>query len=116
MDITLKNDNLEEYSDKEYDRINRQVSGIIRLCLAKDKKYLVTQEMRVKDLWKKLEDTYMTKSVENHLYLEKKLFRFDLQSLDVENLDEDKALLLLNSFFDIYDPLITTLFYGKDEI
>ena len=78
----------------------------------------------------------MTKSVENHLYLKKKLFCFqyrtsismsehlnyynkifaDLQNLEVDVSSEDKALLLLNSLPDTYDHLITTLLYGKDEI
>ena len=78
----------------------------------------------------------MTKSVENHLYMKKKLFRFqycagismfehlndynkilaDLQNLEVDISSEDKALLLLNSLPDNYDHLITTLLYGKDEI
>jgi hypothetical protein len=40
----------------------------------------------------------------------------DLKNLDVEIGDEDKAFLLLNSLPDIYDHLITTLLYGKDEI
>ncbi|KAK0584100.1 hypothetical protein LWI29_007622 [Acer saccharum] len=78
----------------------------------------------------------MTKSIENRLYLKKKLFRFqykkgismiehldnynkilaDLQNLDVEIIDEDKALLLLNSLPDTYEHLTTTLLYGKDEV
>ena len=40
----------------------------------------------------------------------------DLQNLEVEIKDEDKALLLLNSLPDTYDYLITTLLYGKNEI
>ena len=83
-----------------------------------------------------LEDKYMTKSVENHLYLKKNLFHFqycagismskhlndynkklaDLQNLEVEIKDEDKALLLLNSLPDTYDHLIITLLYRKNEI
>ena len=35
----------------------------------------------------------------------------DLKNLDVEILDEDETLLLLNSFLDTYDHLITTLLY-----
>ena len=70
-----------------------------------------------KELWDKLEAKYMQKSVENKLFLKKKLFRFDykkgismvehlddfnkiitdLLNLDVISNDEDKALLLLNS-------------------
>ena len=94
------------------------------------------RETKAKELWKKLENKYMMKSMENWLYLKKKLFCFqfregislskhlndyskilaDLKNLDVEVGDEDKALLLLNSLSDIYDHLITTLLYEKDEI
>ena len=40
----------------------------------------------------------------------------DLQNLDVEIIDEDKALLLLNSLPESYEHLTTTLLYGKDEV
>lgn len=40
----------------------------------------------------------------------------DLLNLDVLILDEDKALLLLNSLQQEYDHLSTTLLYGKDSI
>ena len=40
----------------------------------------------------------------------------DLQNLDVDISDEDKAFFLLNSRSDTYDNLITTLLYGNDEI
>ena len=89
-----------------------------------------------KDLWRKLEDKYMIKSVKNRLYLKKKLFKFtykegtsthnhldaygkilaDLRTLDVEIADEDKALYLLNLLLDKYDHLSTTLLYGKKAI
>ena len=78
----------------------------------------------------------MTKSIENRLYLKKKLFKFqykkgismtehldnfnkilaDLQNLEVEILEEDKVLLLLNSLPESYEHLTTTLLYGKDEV
>ena len=74
----------------------------------------------------------MTKSVENRLYLKKKLFCFqyhasismskhlndynkilaDLENLEVDIRSEYKALLLLNSLLDGH--LITTLLYEKD--
>ncbi|KAF3950225.1 hypothetical protein CMV_023988 [Castanea mollissima] len=135
LDITLE-DKIEGMSDKDWENINRQACGTIRLCLAKNQKYFVMRETNAIELWKKLEDKYMTKSVENCLYLKKKLFRFqyragismsehlndynkilaDLQNLEVDISSEDKALLLLNSLPDNYDHLITTLLYGKDEI
>ena len=91
------------------------------------------RETKAKEIWKKLEDKYMTKSVVNRLCLKKKLFRFqycagismfehlndyykilaDLQNLEVDISNEDKALLLLNSLLDTYDHLITTSLYGK---
>ena len=94
------------------------------------------RETKAKEIWKKLEDKYMTKSVKNHYYLKKKLFRFqycasismsehlnyynkilaDFRNLEVDFSSKDKALLLLNSLPNTYDHLITTLFYGKDEI
>lgn len=78
----------------------------------------------------------MMKSIENRLYLKKKLFWFqykegssmsehlndfnkilvDLLNLNVEVEDEDKALLLLNSLPDEYEHLVITLLYGKEEI
>ena len=84
----------------------------IRLFLAKDQKYFVMYEIVAKDLWRKLEDKYMTKSMENRLYLKKKLFRFtykddtsvhnhldaydkifaDLRTIDVEIVEENKTL------------------------
>ena len=113
LDITLE-DKPERMSDKDWEKINRQACGTILLCLAKNQKYFVMRETKAKELWKKLEDKYMTKSVENRLYLKKKLFRFqyhvgismsehlnddnkifaDLQNSEVDISNEDKALLL----------------------
>ena len=118
LNITLE-EKLEDISEKEWVKMNRQACSSMRLCLAKDQKYFVMHERVAKDLWRKLEDKYMTKSVENRLYL-KKLFRFiykegtnirnhldaydkilaDLMTLNVEIADEDKALYLLNSLSD----------------
>lgn len=90
----------------------------------------------VKELWQKLEDKYMKKSVENRLHLKKRLFYFkykegtkminnldafnklisDLLNLDEDIKDEDKASILLNSLPDSYDHLVTTLVHGKETI
>jgi hypothetical protein len=122
--------------DSDWEKLNRQACGTIRLCLSKDIKYEVMKDNSARELWQKLENKYMTKSVENRLYLKKRLYRFqyqqgssmnehlnsfnkilaDLQNLDVKIEDEDKALLLINSLPDTYDHLTTTLLYGKDEI
>ena len=115
LDVTLE-EKLEDISEKNWVKMNRQACSSIRLCLAMDQKYFVMHETVAKDLWRKLEDKFMTRSMENRLYL-KKLFRFnykegtsmhnhldaydkilaDLRNLDVEIAEEDKALCLLNS-------------------
>ncbi|KAJ8626068.1 hypothetical protein MRB53_019375 [Persea americana] len=89
-----------------------------------------------KELWQKLEEKYMTKSLENRIYLKKKLFRFeyrqgifmsehlddfnkiiaDLMNIDVKIDDKDKALLLLNSLPNNYDHFTHTLINGKTEV
>lgn len=116
--------------------VNHQACDTIQLCLTKDQKYFVMKESLAKELGEKLESKHMMKSIENWLFLKKKLFQFhymqgmtmnqylnnfnkilvDLQNLDVSIEDEHKALLLLYSLLDTYDHLTTTLLYGKYEI
>ena len=99
------------------EKVNLLAYNSIRLCLAKEKKYAFTKYDIAKELWKALEYKFMTKSIENRLYLKKRLFRFDYKKgismnehlnnfnkilTDLKNLDdhiddEDKTLLLLNS-------------------
>ncbi|KAH9761919.1 Integrase catalytic domain-containing protein [Citrus sinensis] len=135
LDVALE-EKPDVMDDKEWIKINRQACGTIRLCLAKDQKYSVMRETSAKKLWETLEEKYMKKSLENRLYMKKKLYRFtythgmsmndhansfnkilaDLLNLDERFEDEDKALLLLNSLPDKYDHLTTTLLHGKDSV
>ncbi|KAH9688524.1 Integrase catalytic domain-containing protein [Citrus sinensis] len=102
----------------------------------KPDKYSVMRETSTKKLWKTLEEKYMKKSLENRLYMKKKLYRFtythgmsmndhvnsfnkiltNLLNLDERFEDEDKVLLLLNFLPDEYDNLTTTLHRGKDNV
>ncbi|KAH9742736.1 hypothetical protein KPL70_003051 [Citrus sinensis] len=135
LDVALE-EKPDVMDDKEWIKINRQACGTIRLCLAKDQKYSVMREASAKKLWETLEEKYMKKSLENRLYMKKKLYRFtythgmsmndhvnsfnkilaDLLNLNERFKDEDKALLLLNFLPDEYDHLTTTLFHGKDNV
>ncbi|KAG8484084.1 hypothetical protein CXB51_023049 [Gossypium anomalum] len=135
LDIALE-EKPNKMDDKEWAKINRQTCGTIRLCLAKEQKYSVMWETSVKKLWNTLEEKFLTKSLEDRLYMKKKLYRFTyahgmsmndhvnsfnkilvgLLNLDEKFEDEDKALLLLNSLPDEYDHLTTTLLHGKDTI
>jgi nitrate reductase NapAB chaperone NapD len=135
LDVTLE-DKSEEMSKANWKKLNRQACRTIRLCLAKDQKYLVMKDSMAKELWNKPEDKYMTKGIENKLYLKRKFFGFryvegtsmpehlnnlnkilvDLQNLDVKIDDEDKAVVLINSLPDTYEHLSTTLMYGKTTL
>jgi cell division cycle protein 20 (cofactor of APC complex) len=130
LDVTL-HERPDDISDKDWQKLNRQACGAIRLFLARDQSDEGLR--RQKDV---LEDAYMKKSAENKLYLKKKLFRFqythgismtqhwntfnkllsDLQNLDVSIDDEDKAFILLSSLPDTYDHLTTTLLNGKSTV
>jgi hypothetical protein len=132
LDVTLE-DKPEEMSEANWRKLNSQACGIIRLCLAKDQKYFVMKETMAREMWNKLEDKYMTKGIENKLFLKRKFFGFryvegtsmlehlnnlnkilvDLQNLEVEIADEDKAMVLINSLSDTYEHLATTLMYGN---
>ncbi|CAL2233266.1 unnamed protein product [Prunus armeniaca] len=117
LDMILE-DKPEDIDDKQWTRINLHACASIRSFIVKELKYSYMKETYAKKLWMKLEEKYMTKRVENQLFLKKQLFRFQYRSanIDVEIPDEDKALCLLNSLPDDYDHLTTTLLYGKSEV
>ena len=54
LDIALE-DKPEAIDDKEWEKLNWQACGTIRLCLAKDQKYSVMRESNAKKLWQTLE-------------------------------------------------------------
>ncbi|KAM7477355.1 hypothetical protein LguiA_025568 [Lonicera macranthoides] len=126
----------DEWSDADWAEYDRQACSTIHLHLAPNVMYFVMRETSASVIWKKLEDQYMMNSIENRLYLKKKLFLYefsrgtsmndhldgfntiilDLQGLDVEIDDEDKAILLLNSLSESYDHLTTTRIHGKEKV
>ncbi|KAM7466611.1 hypothetical protein LguiB_014173 [Lonicera macranthoides] len=123
-------------TDVDWEEYDLKASSTIRLHLPQNVIYYVMREKSAASIWKILEEKYMTKSIENRLYLKKKLFRFeyargtsmsehvdefnkmisDLLNLNEDMKDEDKAILLLNSLPESYDHLSTTLLYGKDSV
>lgn len=89
-----------------------------------------------KEIWQKLEEKYLTKTIHNQNYLLRKFYRIDMRkgismsehlndftkiiadlvNLGVDVSDETKAVCLLNSLPDEYEQLATTLTYGKDKL
>ncbi|GJW35160.1 retrovirus-related pol polyprotein from transposon TNT 1-94 [Tanacetum coccineum] len=115
--------------------VYKKAHSALLLCL--DNKVLreVNKEDSVAGVWLKLETLYMTKSLDNKLYLKKKLFTFymhsgeklsehidefnklidDLANIDVDIDDEDQALMLLTSLPSLYDNFVETLLYGRES-
>ncbi|KAJ8647687.1 hypothetical protein MRB53_000710 [Persea americana] len=94
LEIALE-DKPSDMKDEEWKKINRQACSTIRLCLAKDQKYSVMRETSAKELWQRLEEKYRTKSLENWIYLKKKLFRFEYRQVKY---DVVSAALMNNEY------------------
>jgi hypothetical protein len=60
-----------EMSEADWRKLNRQACGTIRLYLVKDEKYFFMKETMARELWNKLKDKYMTKAIENKLFLKR---------------------------------------------
>jgi len=54
---------------------------IIRSCLTQDIKYFVMKEISAKKIWEVLESKYLTKSIDNHLHLKRRLHHFHLKNI-----------------------------------
>ena len=124
-------------TEKDWDKMNRMVCGIIRSCLTQDIKYHVLYETFARKIWKILEKEYLKKTTESRLHLKRRLYRFqlkrglfigerinnntklfvDLINMDVEIKEEDKAVVLLNSLPDEeYDTFILSLINNKQTL
>lgn len=95
----------------------------------------VCKEKTAVALWAKLDSIYMTKSLANRLYMKQKLYSFkivegkgiseqledfakaldDLENIDVEIKDEDKAIILLNALPKSFEQLKDAMLYGREN-
>jgi len=97
----------------------------------------VLHETSARQLWEILEKKYLTKSIESWLQLKSKLYSFqmqrgcsinehlnrytrlltDLDNMDVETNEEDKAVILLNSLpREEYETFTLTLINGRKSL
>jgi hypothetical protein len=89
--------------------------------------YHVIDKTSPKDIWKKLKEQFMSKTLTWKLYPKLKLYGLKMQEgsdlaehfsiFDVKIDDEDKAIIFLCSLSGSYEHLVTTtLKYGKDDV
>ncbi|KAK8921738.1 hypothetical protein KSP39_PZI020142 [Platanthera zijinensis] len=122
--------------DEEWEELDLKVISTIQMSLTDEIMYNVVDADTTVDLWKKLEELYMSKSLTNKLYVKRQLYSLrmsesnkllehmnafnklisQLRSMDVKVEEEDQALLLLSSLPKSYDHLVTTILYGKDTL
>ena len=120
----------------DWEELQMQAAGTIRLCLSDQVMYHVMDENSPKKIWEKLESQFMSKTAMTKVYLKQKFYRLkmqegsdlvehmnafnqlvtDLARLRVKIDDEDRAILLLCSLTPSYEHLLTTLTYGKETV
>jgi len=66
----------EETSEKDWDKMNRTVCGLIRSYLTQDIKYYILYETSAMKMWEILEKKYLTKSIKSQLLLKRRLYCF----------------------------------------
>ena len=85
LNVQNLNDTLElqekpaEMEEKIWKKMNRKACGVIRYYLTQDLKYNVMNEVSAKKICETLARKYLTKNIENHLYLKRKLYCFQLK-------------------------------------
>ena len=125
----------EGMSDRQWMSLEKKACSVIRGCLEDVALYSALEERTLKDFWSKLHTMYI-KNMCNKLTLKKRLYslriqeggdvlghiqRFDqicneLLNVRVKMEEKDRSLLLLCSLPPSYDPLVTTLLYGKETL
>ncbi|OMO50323.1 hypothetical protein CCACVL1_30507 [Corchorus capsularis] len=132
----LEADKPSAMDDNSWKDIQRKVVSTIRLSLATEIKYDVLDVKTPKEFMDKLESIYMSKSITNMLCLKRELFGLkmkegtslrahlnefnrlvtQLASVDEVMKEVDKAVLLINSLTDRYDPVTRALMVGRKTL
>lgn len=115
----------EKMEDAEWNLLDRQVLGVVRLTLAKSVAHNVAKEKTTASLMKALSDMYEKPSANNKVFLMKKLFNLkmvdgtsvtthlnefntivnQLLSVNIDFGDEVRALILLASLPNSWEPM-----------
>ncbi|PHT53674.1 hypothetical protein CQW23_08136 [Capsicum baccatum] len=121
-------------TEEQWEETDEKALSTIQLCLSREVLREVINEKTAAGIWSKLESLYMTKSLANKLRLKERLFTLrmsegtpiqshlgefnsiiiDLENLDVEIDDEDKAVLLIVSLPPSYRHFKEIMLYGNN--
>ena len=113
--------------------VEKAMSAIV-LCLGDKVLRNVAKEKTAAAMWSRLESLYMTKSLAHRQFLKQQLYSFkmveskaiteqlaefnkildDLENIEVNLEDEDKAILLLYALPRSFDSFKDTMLYGKE--
>jgi len=113
--------------------VDKARSAIV-LCLRDKVLREVAKEPTASSMWSKLESLYMTKSLAHRKFLKQQLYSFkmveskaimeqltefnkildDLENIEVQLKDEDKAILLLCALPKSYESFKDIMLYGKE--
>lgn len=123
-------------SELEKEEIHDIAYSTIILHLSDNVLRRVSKILKVKELWSKLEELYMPKTLTNIIFLKERFFCFKMEpskSLE-ENLDDfnvictelqntgetvnekDQAVILLNSLPESFKEVKSAIKYGRDEL
>lgn len=125
-----------DMTEAEWSDIDQRAISSIEMYITDDVLNHVISETTAKGMWDQLEEIYLGKSLSNKLFLKKMLFKLemkeggdmmkhinvfnalinDLNRIDVQFSEEDRALLLLASLPDSYEHFVTTLMFGKTTL
>ncbi|KHN15555.1 Retrovirus-related Pol polyprotein from transposon TNT 1-94, partial [Glycine soja] len=119
----------EDMKQEEWNLLDRQALGVIRLTLAKNIAFNIVNEKTTAGLMKALSDMYEKPSAANKVYLMRRLFNLkmregisvtdhinefntilaQLESVQIKFEDEVKALILLSSLPDSWAATVTAV-------
>jgi hypothetical protein len=122
-----------DMADDKWEDLDEKVLSALQLSLSPEVLREVMNAKSATELWKKLEELYMTKSLANKLRLKERLYTIrmaegtsiqshlnefnsicvDLESLDMKIDDEDKAILLVVSLPPSFKHFKEIMLYGN---
>lgn len=125
----LSGDKPDDMTQEEWNLLDRQALGVIRLTLAKNVAFNIVNEKTTVGLMKTLSDMYEKPSAANKVYLMRRLFNLkmgegisvtdhinefntilaQLESVQIKFEDEVKALILLSSLPDSWAATVTAV-------